>query len=144
MQAGSGPLVAKNNFVENLNLRIEQALDNGPPLKVPGQNWALIIVLGPDACAQRNVKFVQVLLGVFDTEAECDDHAKKLWQLGYQWFDIHRIPLYRCMPYPPCTKCENVKYVEDEMNEIMNGYRRQEVYAQQALQERIIADRAVE
>lgn len=135
------PLVAKNNFVENLQIKIEQALVDGPPLKVAGQNWALTVVLGPEGCAQRNVKYVQVLLGVFDTEEECDEHAQKLWKLGYQWFDMHKMPLYKCMPYPPCTKFEKVKYVEKEMNDIINGYKAQEEYAQRALQERVVASR---
>lgn len=135
------PLRARSNFVENLNLKIEQALQEGPPLKVDGQNWALIVVLGPEGCTQRNVKFVETILGTFDTEAECDAHAEKLWQLGYQWFDMHKVPMYKCLPFPPNTKVENVKYVEDEMNRIMQGYKNQEVYAQKALQDRVQKDR---
>lgn len=138
------PLIARNNFVENINLKIEQALIDGPPLKVDGQQWALTIVLGPEGCAQRNVKYVQVLLGVFDTEQECDDHASKLWKLGYQWFDIHKMPMYKCMPFPPCTKREKVIYCEKEMRDIMGGYAKQEQYAQRAIQERVENDRIAE
>lgn len=137
-------MIAKNNFIENLNEKVELALHDGPPLHVSGQNWALIIVLGPEGCTQRNVKYVETILGTFETEAECDEHAEKLWKLGYQWFDMHKVPMYKCLPFPPCTKPENVKYVEKEMNQIMQGYRQGEVYAQKAIQDRIAADRATQ
>lgn len=140
----TAPIQSKDNYVPDLVNRIEDALVEGPPLKVMGQNWALTVVLGPEGCHQRNVKFVQVFLGTFDTEEECDEHAQKLWNRGYKWFDMHKVPMYKCLPYPPCTKVEKVKYVDEEMQSIMQGYKKQEEYAQRALHDRVMFDREEE
>ena len=139
-----GPIVARDNFISNLAERCEDCLINGPPIKVPGQEFALVVVIGPENCAQRNVKFAEIILGVFETEAECNEHTEKLFKRGYEFFDIHVVPLYKCLPLPPNTKQEKVKFVDEELNQILGGYKRQEAFAQKALQDRIAEDRAIE
>lgn len=138
------PVAARNNFVENLNEKVEASMCNGPPISTPGQNWALVCVLGPEGTAQKNVKFVFNILGAFETESECDSHARRLHALGYEWFDIHKVPLYKFLPLPLCTKQEQVVYFDEQMKSIMDGYRNQEVMAQRALQDRIAHDREEE
>lgn len=140
----ANPIQRKNNFIPDIDKKIDHALKFGPPIKVENQEWALIIVLGPEGCPQRNVKYVMSILGVFETREEADNHAKELHEAGYIWFDIHLVPLYKLLPFPPCTRPDQVKYFEKEMGQIMDGYRNQEQYAQKALQDRLVFDRAEE
>lgn len=131
------PVQSRNNFDEFMGEKIDACFKNGPPTKVDEQEFALIVVLGPEGCRQRNVKWIFQLLGVFPTEDAAKEHSRELYEAGYKWFDIHIAPMYKMLPFPPCVKKEQVEYVDREMKEIMGGYRDQEKHAQRVVRDRV-------
>jgi hypothetical protein len=134
----SVPFVPQNNFIDNIDLQAEQAINNGPSLHVNGQNFALIIYLAPHGTKQRNIEAGMMILGTFQTEELARAHIKKLARLGYIYFDIYIVSLYSFFPLPPPNDMgDNTTYINEEMNKIMDYHRRAVVAEQEDVQRRV-------
>jgi len=89
---------------------------------VPGQQFALISLVGPDL-PQKNEKFGLKIRGVFATKPEAEAYAKRL-QKEDATFDIYLVDMYKWLLIPPDRdQISDVNYAEDKLQEIMGKYR---------------------
>ena len=89
---------------------------------VPGQQFALISLVGPDL-PQKNEKFGLKIRGVFATKPEAESYAKRL-QKDDATFDIYLVDMYKWLLIPPDRdQIGDVHYVEEKLEEIMSKYR---------------------
>jgi len=89
---------------------------------VPGQQFALISLVGPDL-PQKNDKFGLKIRGVFATKPEAESYAKRL-QKEDATFDIYLVDMYKWLLIPPDREqIENVNYADEKLQEIMTKYR---------------------
>ena len=91
-------------------------------LTVPGQAFACISFVGPDM-PQKNEKFGMKIRGCFSTRDEAGQHAKRL-QKEDPLVDIYVVDMYKWLLIPPDRNhIEDTHYVNDKLEEIMQGYR---------------------
>ena len=89
---------------------------------VPGQNYALISLVGPE-CPQKADKFGLKIRGVFPTKDEAGAHAKRL-QREDNIVDIFVVDMYKWLLIPPAMdKIDDVKYQDEKLEEIMTKYK---------------------
>lgn len=110
------------------------------PIKLAGQKWALISVVGGDA-GQSHVNGIHALKirGVFETQEDANNHAKNLMRLDPH-FDIYMVDLYRWLAIPPnrkevAEKCGEV-YQEETLNNIIQDYKEQQKRVKMMYEER--------
>lgn len=90
-------------------------------LTVPGQMYALISMVGPDM-PQKNEKLGLKIRGCFASKDEAEAHAKRL-QKEDQLLDIYVVDMYKWLLIPPDrTQIDNVHYQNEKLEEIMQGY----------------------
>lgn len=88
----------------------------------PGQVFALISIVGPE-CPQKNDKFGVKIRGVFGTAEDAKSFAKRL-QKDDATFDIYVVEMGKWLLIPPDRDhIEDAHYVNDKLEEIMQGYR---------------------
>jgi hypothetical protein len=104
-------------------------------ITVPGQEWACISCIGPEA-PQKHDKFGIKIRGCFGTQEEAAKHAKKL-QEEENTFDIYVCNMYQWLLIPPDpTSIEDVNYTNDQLQEIMDGYKQNQLAAARHFEER--------
>lgn len=104
-------------------------------ITVPGQRFVCLSVIGPEA-PQRHDKFGIKIRGCFETHDEASRHAKKLQQED-STFDILVADMYQWLLIPPdMSKIDDVKYNDDKLQEIMDGYKQNQVLAARHFEER--------
>jgi len=88
---------------------------------VPGQMYALISMVGPDM-PQKNEKLGLKIRGCFSSKDEASAHAKRL-QKEDQLVDIYVVDMYKWLLVPPDREqIDDVHYQNDKLEEIMQGY----------------------
>jgi hypothetical protein len=104
-------------------------------ITVPGQRYVCLSVIGPEA-PQKHDKFGIKIRGCFDTHDEASRHAKKL-QEEDSTFDILVADMYQWLLIPPdMAKIDDVKYNDDKLQEIMDGYKQNQTMAARHFEER--------
>jgi hypothetical protein len=89
---------------------------------VPGQNYALISVVGPES-PQKHDNFGLKIYGTFPTKDDAAKHAKEL-QKADGTFDIYVVDMYQWLLIPPNRDAiEDTHYQEEKLEEIMTKYR---------------------
>ena len=102
---------------------------------VPGQLFACLSVVGPE-CPQKNDKFGIKIRGAFSTRDEAASHAKRL-QKEDATFDIYVVDMYKWLLIPPDpAKIEDAHYTNEKLEELMSGYRENQVQAAKMFNER--------
>jgi len=102
---------------------------------VPGQLFACLSVIGPE-CPQKNDKFGVKIRGGFATREEASNHAKRL-QREDPTFDIYVVDMYKWLLIPPDRDAiEDVHYQNDKLEEIMQGYKENQIQAARMFEER--------
>ena len=102
---------------------------------VPGQIYACLSVVGPE-CPQKNDKFGIKIRGCFNTRGEAESHAKRL-QKEDATFDIYVVDMYKWLLIPPdADKIDDVHYTNDKLEELMQGYKENQVMAVKMFEER--------
>jgi len=102
---------------------------------VPGQLFACLSVVGPE-CPQKNDKFGIKIRGTFATRDEAANHAKRL-QKEDSTFDIYVVDMYKWLLIPPDRDAiEDVHYQNEKLEEIMQGYRENQIQAAKMFEER--------
>lgn len=102
---------------------------------VPGQLFACLSVVGPE-CPQKNDKFGVKIRGAFATRDEAANHAKRL-QKEDSTFDIYVVDMYKWLLIPPDRDAvEDVHYQNEKLEEIMQGYRENQIQAAKMFEER--------
>ena len=104
-------------------------------IRVPGQRFVCLSVIGPEA-PQKHDKFGIKIRGCFETEDEAAKHAKKL-QEEDSTFDILVADMYQWLLIPPdMSRIEDVKYTNEKLQEIMDGYKTNQAMAARHFEER--------
>ena len=104
-------------------------------ITVPGQRFVLLSVIGPQS-PQKHDKFGIKIRGCFDTHEEASKHAKKL-QAEDSTFDIMVADMYQWLLIPPDpTRIEDVHYNDEKLQEIMEGYKKNQIEAARHFEER--------
>jgi len=102
---------------------------------VPGQLFACLSVIGPE-CPQKNDKFGVKIRGAFATRDEAANHAKRL-QKEDSTFDIYVVDMYKWLLIPPDRDAiEDVHYQNEKLEEIMQGYRENQIQAARMFEDR--------
>ena len=102
---------------------------------VPGQVYACLSIVGPEA-PQKNDKFGIKIRGAFATRDEAANHAKRL-QKEDPTFDIYVVDMYKWLLIPPDpAKIEDVHYTNENLEEIMTGYKENQAQAARLFNER--------
>lgn len=104
-------------------------------ITVPGQAYALVSFVSPtgnqkcDTCGMK-------LRGVFGSKQEADSHARKLQRMDPD-FDIFLLEMYKWVAVPPdASMVDNAEYQEEFLNELMKGYKKNQLLAKQHFEER--------
>ena len=102
---------------------------------VPGQLYACLSVVGPEA-PQKNDKFGIKIRGAFNSRDEAAAHAKRL-QKEDATFDIYVVDMYKWLLIPPDpVQIEDAHYADEKLEELMTGYRENQVQAAAMFAER--------
>jgi len=102
---------------------------------VPGQLYACLSVVGPE-CPQKNDKFGIKIRGAFSTRDEASNHAKRL-QKEDPTFDIYVVDMYKWLLIPPDREAiDDVHYQNEKLEEIMQGYKENQIQAARLFEER--------
>jgi hypothetical protein len=107
-------------------------------ITVPGQNFALISVVGKD-CNQKTEsgEFGLKIKGCFSTQEEAASWEKKL-QKDDATFDIYVVDMYKWLLLPPKTsEIEETHYVEDKLEEMMVEYRKNQALGKRMFEQRV-------
>ena len=102
---------------------------------VPGQLFECLSVIGPE-CPQKNDKFGVKIRGTFATRDEAANHAKRL-QKEDSTFDIYVVDMYKWLLIPPDRDAiDDVHYQNEKLEEIMQGYKENQIQAAKMFEER--------
>lgn len=102
---------------------------------VPGQAFACLSIVGPE-CPQKSDKFGIKIRGAFSTKDEAAAHAKRLQQED-PTFDIYVVDMYSWLLIPPDpTQIEDSHYTNEKLEELMEGYRKNQREAARMFEER--------
>lgn len=105
---------------ENDNVKYVDHLTEDPP--IPGQLWCCVSFLSPEGiknCSLRGLK----IRGVFGTKQEADKKAEELQKLDPD-FHVFVGEVGKWLPWDPePSSIEDNKYQEEELNNLMKGYK---------------------
>jgi hypothetical protein len=113
-------------------------------LVVPGVSWACLSFVGNldggwvrPAEGAKHTEFMIKIRGAFGTKGEAEDHAKELQGLD-QSVDIYVVNMYEwlLLPPPPVSEMDNVKYTDERLQAIMDGYKENQKHAAQMFEKR--------
>jgi len=113
-------------------------------LTVPGVSWACLSFVGNldggwvrPAEGAKHTEFMIKIRGAFGTKGEAEEHAKELQGLDSS-VDIYVVNMYEwlLLPPPPVSEMENVKYTDDRLQAIMDGYKENQKHAAQMFEKR--------
>ena len=107
-----------------------------PPLVNDGQEFALVIIVGPECCAQKNKQWAFNVLGCFRTAEESHAFARKLNAAGYDAFDMFTVQTRQFLPLPPPppNELEDVHYPDQLLNTIMTEQRKRIDHSEKSVQ----------
>jgi hypothetical protein len=113
-------------------------------LTVPGVSWACLSFVGNldggwvrPAEGAKHTEFMIKIRGAFGSKSEAEEHAKELQGLDSS-VDIYVVNMYEwlLLPPPPVSEMENVKYTDDRLQAIMDGYKENQKHAAQMFEKR--------
>jgi len=113
-------------------------------LTVPGVSWACLSFVGNldggwvrPAEGAKHTEFMIKIRGAFGSKGEAEEHAKELQNLDNS-VDIYVVNMYEwlLLPPPPVSEMENVKYTDERLQAIMDGYKDNQKYAAQMFEKR--------
>jgi hypothetical protein len=113
-------------------------------LTVPGISWACLSFVGNldggwvrPAEGAKYTEFMIKIRGAFGSKIEAEEHAKELQELDNS-VDIYVVNMYEwlLLPPPPVSEMENVKYTDERLQAIMDGYKENQKNAAQMFEKR--------
>lgn len=103
---------------------------------VPGQVYCVLSIVGPTGTNQRTDKFGLKIRGCFASVEEAHTHVKRLQQAD-PTMDIFVADMYKWLLIPPDVNgIENQEYQEQFLNDLIKGYRENQMAAKQHFHER--------
>jgi len=104
-------------------------------IKVPGQNWACVSFVSPTS-NQKNNSIGMKIRGIFDKQEEAIEYVKKLIRLD-PTFDIFICEMYNwCLVPPDPDLIKDQVYQEEQLNNLVSEYRKNQIYAKEHFEER--------
>lgn len=115
---------------------MEQNLSADPEhLRVSGQSYACVSFVSPHS-TQKSEQMGMKIRGVFSTLEEAQAHAKKIITSD-NVFDTFVCSLYEWVLVPPDPdKITDEHYSDEKLNEIISGYKKNQLYAKEHFEER--------
>jgi len=113
-------------------------------LTVPGVSWACLSFVGNldggwvrPAEGAKHTEFMIKIRGAFGTKSEAEEHANELQGLDNS-VDIYVVNMYEwlLLPPPPVAEMVNVKYTDERLQAIMDGYKENQKHAAQMFEKR--------
>ena len=113
-------------------------------LTVPGVSWACLSFVGNldggwvrPAEGAKHTEFMIKIRGAFGSKIEAEEHAKELQGLDSS-VDIYVVNMYEwlLLPPPPVSEMDNVKYTDERLQAIMDGYKDNQKHAAQMFEKR--------
>ncbi len=113
-------------------------------LTVPGVSWACLSFVGNldggwvrPAEGAKHTEFMIKIRGAFGSKIEAEEHAKELQGLDSS-VDIYVVNMYEwlLLPPPPVSEMNNVKYTDERLQAIMDGYKENQRNAAQMFEKR--------
>jgi hypothetical protein len=114
-------------------ITIDQNLERDE-CKINGQNYALISVVSPNS-NQKSDQLCIKIKGVFKTLEEANKHAEQLQKLD-DMFDIYVVEMYSWLLLPPDPTQMEQKHVDQKLNDIIGGHRKEQMKAKAHFEER--------
>ena len=111
---------------------------------VPGVSWACLSFVGNldggwvrPAEGAKHTEFMIKIRGAFGTKSEAEEHAKELQEMDSS-VDIYVVNMYEwlLLPPPPVSEMTNVKYTDERLQAIMDGYKENQKHAAQMFEKR--------
>ena len=111
---------------------------------VPGVSWACLSFVGNldggwvrPAEGAKHTEFMIKIRGAFGTKSEAEEHAKELQEIDSS-VDIYVVNMYEwlLLPPPPVSEMTNVKYTDERLQAIMDGYKENQKHAAQMFEKR--------
>jgi hypothetical protein len=103
---------------------------------VPGQLYCVLSIVGPTGTNQRNDKFGLKIRGCFASVDEARSHVKRLQQTD-PVMDIFVADMYKWLLIPPDVNAiDDQEFQESFLNDLIKGYRENQVAAKQHFNER--------
>jgi len=113
-------------------------------LTVPGVSWACLSFVGNldggwvrPAEGAKHTEFMIKIRGAFGSKIEAEEHAKELQGIDSS-VDIYVVNMYEwlLLPPPPVAEMDNVKYTDERLQAIMDGYKENQKHAAQMFEKR--------
>jgi Family of unknown function (DUF5832) len=112
-------------------------------IKCPGLRYAIISVVTCSGRQRMQLKDGEAKIGLkirgaFETKEQAHDHIKKLQLSDNSSFDVWLVDLYKWLLLPPDPNNEDVEteYGEPFLNELVKGWRENQIFAKQHFEER--------
>ena len=104
-------------------------------LTVPGQVYALVSIVSPTG-NQRNDRCGMKIRGVFSSKEDAHVHVQRLRKVDTT-FDIYLVEMYKWLQVPPDPNAiEDQNYQEEYLQNLIKGYKENQLLAKQHFQER--------
>ena len=88
------------------------------PVKVPGQNFALVSFVGPD-CSQKAKKAGFRVLGAFSTKEEASSHARRVMK-AETTFSLFVCDMYNwCICTPDETNIKEKEVIDEQLQTLL-------------------------
>ena len=115
---------------------MEQNLSADPEhLRVGGQSYACVSFVSPHS-TQKSEQMGMKIRGVFASVDEAHAHAKKIMNSD-NVFDTFVCSLYEWVLVPPDPeKITDEHYCDEKLNDIISGYKKNQLYAKEHFEER--------
>lgn len=111
-------------------------------IKIPKQNYVCISFLSPEkvkGCELEKIRGVKIR-GCFDTREEAEKHIDKLRETD-KLFDIYVGEVGKWLPWDESEQVEDEKYDDEQLQTLMEGYKKSRQIDAEELQNRINATR---
>ena len=116
---------------------IESAFENGADYTFDDQQWAAMVVLGPNTSQKTtDGKFCISILGAAKTEQEIEKYIEDIYKRGFNLFDIWKVKTNQFGLLPPPRDEAARKYIQPILKEFMSAEVDRTVKAQSKIAER--------
>lgn len=113
--------------------------------KIPKQNFVCISFLSPEkvkGSENKNIRGLKIR-GCFETREEADKHVEKLRQAD-KLFDIYVGEVGKWLPWDETEQVEDEKYDDEQLQTLMEGYKKSRHIDAEDIKQRINATKTDE
>lgn len=132
-------------FIDRVEVEHLSAMDAEVPNPRPGQNWGVIIFVGPKA-HQKCEHFAINFIGAFPTAEDANQYCLKLQNNGWNFFTTYVIPMNKLIPFPPPSDkdVEECVYPDNILNQLMDRHKKDMFEAEDRIDGRLSKLHAME